>query len=336
MKRFLQQLGLVGCFLGAGTLAGQAQTEMTISTWVPPTHPIHTQLTAWAKSLEEATGGTLKIELYPAQQLGSAADHYDMVSSGVVEMGLVAPGYTPGRFPLFSYIEIPFTFGQSGKGAGAFHEWYAPLSKKEMSGIHFCMTTMHNPGRLHFKEPGVKKPADLKGKRIRPNGPTISTWLSSLGASTVQAPVIEVRELAERGVIDGVALAWDMLGAEAVMKYHLDFPIYVGGQSYLINGDFYDGLDDAQKAAVDAHCTPEWSERIASTWEAHDKAFLEKIRNEAGRVFYVPTEAEQQEWKDSVATSIERVLEEPSRFGLDGRQILDDLKAKIAERGAGY
>ena len=39
---------------------------------------MHAAAVAWAESIDKASNGTIKITLFPAQQLGKAFDHYNM------------------------------------------------------------------------------------------------------------------------------------------------------------------------------------------------------------------------------------------------------------------
>jgi TRAP-type C4-dicarboxylate transport system substrate-binding protein len=52
--------------------------QLKFSHWVPPTHPMHAAAVAWAESIDKASNGSVKITIFPAQQLGKAFDHYNM------------------------------------------------------------------------------------------------------------------------------------------------------------------------------------------------------------------------------------------------------------------
>ncbi|RYY72291.1 MAG: C4-dicarboxylate ABC transporter, partial [Comamonadaceae bacterium] len=77
------------------TGAAQAQdkpVEMKFAHWLPPSHSLaKTGFEPWAKSVEAASKGSIKVALYPAQQLGKAADHYDMARDGIADITWVNP-----------------------------------------------------------------------------------------------------------------------------------------------------------------------------------------------------------------------------------------------------
>ncbi|HXQ65211.1 MAG TPA: C4-dicarboxylate ABC transporter, partial [Alphaproteobacteria bacterium] len=56
-------IALCAALLAMGLWPAFAQEktfELKISHWVPPTHPLQAALEAWAKSVEEASHGTIK------------------------------------------------------------------------------------------------------------------------------------------------------------------------------------------------------------------------------------------------------------------------------------
>lgn len=57
--------------------------ELRLANWLPPTHPLaKLGFEPWAKSVEAASKGSIKVMFFPAQQLGKAPDHYDMARDG--------------------------------------------------------------------------------------------------------------------------------------------------------------------------------------------------------------------------------------------------------------
>ncbi|WP_346915466.1 hypothetical protein [uncultured Roseibium sp.] len=99
------------------TLSTAAHAEtMTFSHFVPPTHRVHHGVELWAKSIEEASNGELKVRIFPAQQLGKAQDHYDMIAAGQVDAAWFVPGYSAGRFPIVDAGELPFMISNAPRG----------------------------------------------------------------------------------------------------------------------------------------------------------------------------------------------------------------------------
>lgn len=327
---------MAGVFIAGSQVAGQAK-EMQISTWVPPAHSVNKQMAEWAKSVSEATGGSLEVNVYPSAQLGAAVDHYDMARDGIVEMAMVGPSYSPGRFPLWAVVEIPFQLANTTTGARAFHEWYSEYLDKEMSDVKLCFVTIHHPGALNFNKADIRLPEHLKGLRIRSGGPIMGDWVTQLGATTVAAALPEVKELADRGVIDGVMLPWDMVlfGIHEAMPYHIDEPFYVGAQAWIINKDFYAGLTDAERTAIDAHCGPDYSEKISTPWYEEQRKFRQQLIDDPKQTVYQLTPEERELWKaTSEPVAKKAYADVNAKWGIDGAEAGAKLREKLKEHGA--
>ena len=133
--------------------AAQAQdkpVQLKFSHWVPPTHPMHAAAVAWAESIDKASNGSIKITIFPAQQLGKAFDHYNMGRDGITDISHVNPGYEPGRFPIVGAAELPFVFANGKEGSAALDAWYRRYAGQEMKDVRYCLSFAHDPGTLHF------------------------------------------------------------------------------------------------------------------------------------------------------------------------------------------
>ena len=69
----------------SGAQAQDKTVQLKLSSWVPPAHPLNPALQAWGEDIDKASGGTIKSTLFPAEQLGKAMDHFDMVRDGIAE-----------------------------------------------------------------------------------------------------------------------------------------------------------------------------------------------------------------------------------------------------------
>ena len=233
--------------------------EWRFSHWVPASHPMHPAAEAWAASIEKASGGTIKMKIYPAQQLGKAFDHYNMARDGIADVAHVNPGYEPGRFPVMGAMELPFLFANAKEGSAALDAWYRKYAGKEMADVHYCLTFAHDPGTFHSTKKKIVVPGDVKGMKVRPANATIARFISLLGGTNVQASAPESRDVLEKGVAEAITFPWGsivLFGIDKVTKYHLDAAFYVTEQGWVINKGKYEALSAAQKKVIDDHCTP--------------------------------------------------------------------------------
>jgi TRAP-type C4-dicarboxylate transport system substrate-binding protein len=93
--------------LVAGASNASAQTVLTMSSWVPPTHSLTRDvLQVWAKQVEQATNGRVKFEMLPKHP-SAAPGTFDAVRDDLVDVSFVTASYTPARHPLPLMAELP-------------------------------------------------------------------------------------------------------------------------------------------------------------------------------------------------------------------------------------
>tara|TARA_R110000737_G_scaffold317794_1_gene328559 strand:+ start:1233 stop:2252 length:1020 start_codon:yes stop_codon:yes gene_type:complete len=315
----------------------QAETNLRLSTWLPAQHSLQTTgFEPWLASITEASGGSLTSTIFPAQQLGSALDHYDMARDGIADITFVNPGYQPGRFPVISLGEQPFQVNNAVEGSAAFDTWYRDYAAKEMPDIHFCMAFLQDPGTLHTVSE-ILLPTDLKGKTIRPGNATMGRMLNLLGAASVQVPAPEAREVIARGAAEGITFPWDsifLFGIDEATTYHLDMSLYSTTFVMAMNTDSYNGLTAEEKAVIDAHCTSEWAGKIAAGWANQEASGRERAKSDPAHHVHTPTEAEMTAWKDATAPLLDEWHAEVKKAGFDDQAIYDRFKAEMSAANA--
>lgn len=322
--------------LGAGSAS--AEVELSFAHWLSAAHPLQVGgIEPWAKSIEEASQGRIRITIYPAQQLGAAADHYDLARDGIADIAYINTGYQPGRFPVVGASDIPFTVSDARAGSRALHEWYLDYAAAEMPDVYLCALFMHDPGTLHAKRGPLAAPADVTGMNVRPASATFGRFMNALGAASVQGAASEMRDMLGKGTADATASPWGTLftfGAQDLVTHHLDMPFYVATLAFVMNRDRIDALAPEDRAVMDGHCTPEWSERIATPWADSDASGRQKIIDLGGHTLYVPTPGQVQEWKDAVQPLVEEWRAGVAKAGHDPDAVHSGLTGRLKAAGA--
>ena len=327
----------VGAAMFAPPAAAQDKpVNLKFSWWVPAAHPLSKPFNEWAKDIEAQSGGSIKITMFPGEQLGKAFDHYDMARDGITDFAYVNPGYQPGRFPVIAAGQLPFTFNEARRGSQALDSWYRKYAAAEMKDTHFCFAFLHDPGAFHSRKK-IMVPADIAGLKVRPAHSTLAELVKSLGGTNVQASAPEVRELLERGVADAVTFPWGsvfVFGIDKVVKFHLDLPLYVTVVSISMNQKAYDGLSDGQRKNIDAHCSTEWAEKVGGAWGDFEAAGRVKMRTLAGHEVSVPDAAQIAEWRKAAAPLVASWSAAVTAKGIDADAAMAELKAAIVKFGA--
>ena len=219
--------------LGSAVTA-QAQTMLTMSSWVPPTHYVVKDiLQPWMAEVEKATEGRVKINLLP-KAVGAPAQHWELARKGVADITWGNFTYEPERFKHVWFAELPMMGASSEASSVALWRTYNQfLARNEaFSGVTLLGTGMLGGGQFHHPSKVIDTPDDLKGQKVRMGGPIQKRLLEDLGAVPVSGPATKAYELLEGGVIDA-----SLHALESVVNFRLDGKLK---NHTLIPGGLYD------------------------------------------------------------------------------------------------
>ncbi len=335
MRKLLLALAIAAGVTPA--LAQEKTFDLKISHWVPASHPLQKALEDWAAAVEKASGGTIKGQVFPAQQLGKAFDHYDMARDGIADVTYVNPGYQPGRFPIIGAGELPFLMSDAKGGSEALDAWYRKYADKEMKDVKYCLAFIHSPSSFHTRTKKIVVPEDVKGMKIRPAHATMANFVTLLGGTNVQSSAPEVRDIIERGVADGVTFPWGSLvlfGVDKVTKYHMEAPLYVTTFVFVMNKDKYNQMSDRQKKAIDDNCNTEAAGRVGEPWGKFEDAGVDKVKAEPGQEVYTLTAEQTAMWKKAAEPLYKTWAEGVRKTGVDPDAAMAELKASLAKYNA--
>ena len=331
--RVLAAAALATLCLGAG--AQDKPVELKFAHWVPPTHPLsRIGYEPWAKSIEAASKGSIKITFYPAQQLGKAPDHYDMARDGIADISWINPGYQAGRFAIFSATELPMLISDPVGGSAAIDAWYRKYAAQEMKDVKFCMAHLHQ-GSLHSKK-AITSPSQIKGMKIRPANGTMAALVASLGGTSVQVSAPESREALDKGVAEAITFPWESVLSfkiDQAVKFHTDFKLYAATFAYVFNKDMYEKWSATQKRVMDDHCTTEWAQKMGE-WGAFENAAQSKIAAMPGHTIVKVTPTDLKEWRTASQARYDAWVTDAAKTGVNPKAAMDELRAELDKRGA--
>src|SRR3989442_5469765 len=216
VRRFVLA-ALAGSVLAAAQPA-LAQTTLTMSSWVSPTHHITAVvLQGWATEAEKATNGRVKFQMLPKHP-SAPPGTFDAVRDGLVDLSYVTASYTPARHILPMIAELPGAGETSLVNSVAYSRVYWRHFHKvgEYNGVKLLGVFTHGPGQLFTKRP-VNSINDIQGLKIRTRGGVAQAVGKALGASAFVKPAPESYELLKSGVADGV-----FFPMESIISFKLD------------------------------------------------------------------------------------------------------------------
>lgn len=253
----------VGAALCWGPAHGQDKVTIKIADPFPTTHYVGKEgVQAWIAKAEELSKGKIKFEYYPAQQLGKAKDLFQLTQTGVTDIGLVAPAYTPEKVPLSVVGELPGMFVSTCDGSRALFKISQPgglLAEQEYkpAGLRVLFANMLAPYTVMTARGELNSFADLAGKKLYASGGAKDITLRELGAVPVRMTGPEIYEAVHRGTLDGAMLAFIGLrpyDLQTQMKWALN-GISLGSTAilYVISEQKWQKLaPDVQKALTES------------------------------------------------------------------------------------
>jgi tripartite ATP-independent transporter DctP family solute receptor len=212
---------------------------------------------AFKNYVESNTNGSVKVEIYPASQLGNAITVLEGLKMGTIEMGVVHDGPISPVFKPFMVYAIPYIFDDQAMAwhvvDGPFGDELAEAMRKA-TGIR--MFALGDNGIRSFTNSKriIKSPADMKGLKIRVMpGPIWSKLVESLGASPSPVPWPELPAALQQGVVDGQENGVTNILAASLYQHQkyisLDGHVY-SWHAYLMNDRFWNTLTPTEQKAV--------------------------------------------------------------------------------------
>ena len=330
-------IALAAALGGFAGPAGAQTVEWKLSHSLAPGHPLHRIYTEWARSIEQKTGGTLKVSVFPAQQLGKSAEHYEMVTKGIADAAYLATGYQAGRMLISTAAQMPFLIGNADAGSIALDEWYRPYAARDMPGVKLCFVFAQDVATLHSRKE-VRTPDQIRGMKVRPANATTMQWMTSLGATTVQVSAAEAREALERGVADALTFAWGSLMSlkiDGVAKFHIDEPMYVSTFATILNQERYNALNAQQKKVIDEHCTAQVAGQVGRDWTKWEDEGRQKLKAAgSGHTIVKLKPDELAAWKRSAEPLQRSWAEEMRKSGHDPDKVMGELKQALSRHKA--
>ena len=216
----LSTLVIAVMMFGTASTAASAASpvELKLAHAWATTHHVHVILDQWTKDVEQATKGRVKITIYPGGALSTAVQLYDTVRTGVADLAWFLQGYTPGKFPLTSVVELPFMASSSKQGSPALWEVYenSPEMQAEYGGVKVLSMWVVDPGQLMTSRKVVRNLEDVKGLKIRIGSDTTKATAEVLGAVPILMAINELYDSLQKGVVDGT-----LLGTSAIRTFKL-------------------------------------------------------------------------------------------------------------------
>jgi len=160
----------------------------------------------WGARVEKRAGGRIKVEIYPASQIGSIPRMIEGLQLGTLEAWIGPPEFIVGHDPRFQVLGAPGIFADMEHAYRVLADSKfrdTVLSLGEAKGMKGVSLIVYGPTTYATRKP-VRKLDDFKGLKIRVFASPMQTLaVARLGATAAPMPLDEVFPALQRGAIDG-------------------------------------------------------------------------------------------------------------------------------------
>jgi TRAP-type C4-dicarboxylate transport system substrate-binding protein len=304
--------------------------NLNYSIFFPSTHGQCEAGTAWAKAVEERSGGKIKITVFPGGTLTNAPQTYKGVENGIADIGMSCFAYTPGRFPVMEALDLPLGYPTGRVATQVANEFYTLNKPKELDDVKVLYLHAHGPGLLHTQKP-VRKLVDMKNMLIRSTGLSAKV-VEALGGVPVAKSQGETYEALQKGIVQGTIGPMEVLkgwNQGEVIKYTTDCHNvgYTTAMFVVMNLNKWNSLSDELKTVI-TETSREWVETHGNTWDSVDEAGRSFTLERGNEIIALSTE-EHQTWKAAVKPVIDDYVKTVTEKGFDGQKIVQDLQGLI-------
>ena len=308
-----------------------------------PKAPAQTQmLEPWAKSIEDASDGRVKIEIFPSMSLGGTPPELiSQVRDGVVDLIWTVNGYTPGLFPRTEVFELPFIHTNDPKATNlAMYDMFDDDLAEEYKGVKVMFLHVHSGQAIHMAKDLVRKPADLAGKKMRIPTRTGAWVIEALGAAPAAMPVPDLPQALSKGVVDGALIPWEIIPALSLQdqtKYQIEGADMTrfGTTTFQVsmNLDKWNSLpEDIQKIFMEKS-NRDWVGHVGDIWREIDNGGI-KVATDAGNEHITLTPEETAAFKEVLEPVVDRWIGEVTPGGIDGAGLVAKARELIAKNAS--
>ncbi len=202
MKRTLSFV-LVLCFV-SGVAFAQKVMVIKAAHSMPTTYHYHDGMIKFAEEVAKRSNGTMKIEIYPAAQLGEERVTMEQCKIGAIP--IVLTGISDSYAPRTGVFGLPFLFRDSDHANKVLNGPIGQEVYKDLEANNLRLLSVWENGfrQISNSKRPINKVDDLVGLKIRtPESPVWIDTIKAFGAIPTPMPFAETATAIIQGLVDG-------------------------------------------------------------------------------------------------------------------------------------
>lgn len=287
-------------------------TTIKLGHGLDTSHPVHKAMVFMNDRLEEKSGGTMTIDIYPNQQLGSERESLELLQIGSLGMTKVSTGVLENFVPKLKVFGLPFLFRDREHRFQVLEGEIGETLLNDGLDKRLKGLTFYDAGsRSFYTKSPIETPDDLKGKKLRVmESNTAINMVKMLGGSPTPIAWGELYTALQQGIVDGAENnlpSFYLSRHYEVCKYYLVDEHTALPDELLISTLIWDDLTEQEKVWV-KEAAMESSEYEKVIWREAELEALEAIQ-EAGVTVTYP---DKDKFREKVAPMYEEFSEDPN------------------------
>ena len=245
--------GLLALSVALGVTPALSQTKWDLPAAYAATNFHSENLVQFAKDVDQATAGKLKITVHANASLFKAPEIKRAVQGGQAQAGEILLANFSNEWAIYAADGLPF-LADSYDETMKLYRALRPLMEKKLAeqGMVLLYSVAWPPQGIYSKKP-INSAADLKGIKWRAYSPTTARIAELIGAQPVTVQAAEFSQALATGVVESTMTS----GATGVdsklfehLKFYYDVQAWLPKNAVIANKRAFDGLDKATQDAV--------------------------------------------------------------------------------------
>jgi TRAP-type C4-dicarboxylate transport system substrate-binding protein len=297
----------------------------------PPTSFVHVfGSEPWSKEVEAASNGTLKIQMFFNNILGTVFNIYDRTVNGVVDISFGTLGTVQGVFPRATVSGIPFTVENPYEASLALYRLHehGVISQEFEKVKVLTLFTFSSSSVQAVRE--VRTVEEAKGLKMGAASKAVAQAWELLGAVPVTMAPAETYQALQRNLIQGVNMSWPAVLSfklNEVTKFHMDAPFGLAGAYFFMNKDAFAKLPEQARKAIDTYSGEPLTKKLGGGGIAENKSVIAKLKEMPGHTYAELQGAEKERWRKLFQPIAERWVKETP----DGAKVLAAFREEVAK-----
>ena len=331
---------MLGISFAPTPAASQTPISLRLHTFLPPVaNPVKHFMQPWADKIAQDSNGRLKVQIFPAMQLGGKAEQLlTQVRDGVVDIAWTLPGFTPGVMPKLEIFELPFLHRDTHSTVMALQDYVDLHMKKDFEPYHVLLVNAHAGSLFMTKDP-INKVDDFKGMKLRSYSRTNAWILEALGVTPLQVALPELAPMLSKGTVTGSILPYEIAPSVKMQDLTDYFTTLAPPQprlstaifTFLMNKQKYESLPPDLKKVIDDNSGRKLAPFSIEVWDRIELEGEKVMHSKPKNKFVSLSPEETAKFKTTVKPVFDRFTDMLDKSGADGKKVLADVDTLVAK-----